>query len=139
MRLDFLCSILLIAAVACGGDDDGTDDEGTGDDDGMTIDAGEAGSDAGAGSDAAPALDGGVTGDDCGGFANRKCAETHFCDWRDDSCGVADKPGECQPRPADCEAEPPPVCGCDGLQYDNACEAEKAGTDVAQLSACSPR
>ena len=141
MRLDFLCSFLLIVAVACGGDDDGTGDDGTGDDDdGVVIDAGdEDDPDAGRGADAAPSTDGGVTGDDCGGLVNRKCAETHFCDWEDDSCGVADMPGVCQPRPTECEPERDPVCGCDGLQYENACEAEKAGTDLAQLSACKPQ
>lgn len=134
MRLDYLRPLLLIAVVACGGDDDGQDDGAL--DGGTQADASPA--DAGrpdSGADAAPSMDGGSTGEVCGGLLNVKCLETHFCDWVNDSCGSGDEQGVCQPRPTECTSEPQ-VCGCDGQRYEGECEAHKAGVDVAAVSIC---
>ncbi len=134
MRLDYLRPLLLIAVVACGGDDDGSPDDDSSDD-GSQADASPA--DAGrpdAGPDAAP-LDGGNTGEACGGLLNVKCLETHFCDWETDSCGSGDEQGVCQPRPTECEPAPQ-VCGCDAVRYEGECEAHKAGSDIAAISIC---
>jgi hypothetical protein len=74
---------------------------------------------------------------DCGGFAGDTCdPATEFCDFPDDQCGAADRPGVCVPRPELCNPMLEEVCGCDGRQHQNACEANKAGTDVAVGSVC---
>ncbi len=49
------------------------------------------------------------------------------------ACGGS---GSCQPRPELCPRILMPVCGCDGATYDNACEANRAGTDVAAEGEC---
>jgi hypothetical protein len=142
MRLDSLCPLLLIVAVACGGDDDETEDGSTADA-GSTSDAGDMAPDGGdtpdgGSQDAAPDQDGGAVGDPCGGLLNLQCDAVHYCEWEDDSCGQGDVPGICIPRPSDCQMDPPAVCGCDGRRYDSECEAHRAGTDVAQISVCGP-
>jgi hypothetical protein len=133
MRLDSLFPFLLVVAISCGGDDD---DDAIDAAPGTTIDA--AAPDAGDEPDAGTSADGGVDGAKCGGPKDLKCAESHFCDWEDDSCGGNREPGSCAPRPTDCQPGGPPVCGCDGKAYDSECEAEKAGTDVAQQGICKP-
>jgi hypothetical protein len=142
MRLDSLCPILLIAVVACGGDDDDGTEDGSVADAGSMSDAGDVPPDGGenpdAGQDAAPDQDGGAAGDPCGGLLNLECDPLHYCEWKDDSCGQGDIQGTCMPRPSDCGMDPPAVCGCDGVRYDSACEAHRAGTDVAQVSVCGP-
>jgi Kazal-type serine protease inhibitor domain len=140
MRLDFLVPLLLVAAVACGGDDDdggGGGDDGDTADAGSETDAGETPDDAGS-PDAAPEEDGGPTGADCGGIATLMCEDTQFCDYANDSCGATDETGKCMPRPSSCDAEGPPVCGCDGQRYESECLANRAGTDVSQVSDCRP-
>jgi len=104
-------SLAFVALAACGGDDGGGDDDGT------------------------PPPDGGGTGEICGGFAGRQCADTHYCDWDDDSCGAADGSGTCQPRPEVC-ADDAPVCGCNGTSYLGACAAAADGTDVSAAGGC---
>jgi hypothetical protein len=137
MRLDSLCPFILIIAVACGGDDDGANTDGGTSTDAAATDAGNSTGDAGTSADSGPDVDGGTTGAKCRGIANLKCDEAYFCDWEDDSCGTGEQLGTCTPRPTECQPERMPRCGCDGIAYDNACEAHKAGTDVAALSICA--
>ncbi len=138
MRLDYLRPLVLIAVVACGGDDDGAPDDDGGSDDGAAADASPADAGGGdGGADAASEMDGGATGDVCGGLLSIKCLETHFCDWEPDSCGAGDKQGVCMPRPRECVREPG-LCGCDGQRYEGECEAHKAGVDVAEIGICDP-
>jgi hypothetical protein len=141
MRLDFLCPLLLVVAVACSGDDDGMTDDGDDDGatDGATSDAGGETPDAGPGNEADAGdvgPDGGGTGAKCDGTEALKCEETHYCDWRDDGCGNGEALGICVERPSECDPRDPPACACDGQSYDSACEAAKAGHDVAAVSIC---
>jgi hypothetical protein len=142
MRLDFLLPMVLLAAVACGGDDDDANDDGGTGDGGGSMDAGGTTPDGGGGDagqpDAGPGADGGGTGNKCGGTTDLKCDDEHYCDWEDDSCGVDGTTGRCMPRPSTCEPVKPQVCGCDGNAYENACVAQKAGTDIAQVGICTP-
>lgn len=72
----------------------------------------------------------------CGGFIPRFCDEGEYCDYDANSCGANDRTGICRPIPDACAQIIAPVCGCDGVTYDNACEASLHGFDVAREGAC---
>ena len=87
--------------------------------------------------------DSGTTGDasgpTCGGFAGLRCPnpDTTFCRYPEQmACGQGDITGVCLPRPATCSKDCPGVCGCDGKRHCNACEANRAGTDVGPAGTC---
>ena len=42
----------------------------------------------------------------------------------------------CKPRPEVCTEEFKPVCGCNGHDYSNVCDAARAGTSVAKDGPC---
>ena len=70
---------------------------------------------------------------DCGMGA--PCAPSEYCDYAADRvCGGS---GTCQPRPTICPRILRPVCGCDGVDYDNECLAQSGGTDVASDGRCA--
>ena len=73
----------------------------------------------------------------CGGFLGTVCADTEYCNYTPDSCGIADQQGVCQPRPQACNDLVAPVCGCDAQTYSNRCEAAMAGADVAHAGMCA--
>jgi hypothetical protein len=75
-------------------------------------------------------------GRSCGGFVGDVCSDTEFCDFPEPGCDYADATGICKDRPDICQPAIDPVCGCDGRDYQNECEAYKAGTDVAQAEPC---
>jgi len=73
----------------------------------------------------------------CGGQLARSCGDESFCSYEPDAaCGVADAIGTCEARPQACSRDYKPVCGCDSHTYNNACEANMAGTTVAADGAC---
>jgi hypothetical protein len=73
----------------------------------------------------------------CGGFIGRTCREGFFCKFSGASaCGVADAEGVCTKILPNCPRILEPVCGCDGNDYSNACEANAAGVNVAQKGSC---
>ena len=75
----------------------------------------------------------------CGGPSNTPCAADQFCDYA--TTGTCLKPnavGACGPKPTACPGVGPTVCGCDGVQYLNDCEAARqGGTSVASGGACN--
>jgi hypothetical protein len=76
-------------------------------------------------------------GKTCGGFIGTQCDAGFFCDYPDGMiCGIADGSGNCVAKPAGCNKILDPVCGCDGKDYGNSCEANAAGTDVATKGKC---
>ncbi|MCA9554410.1 MAG: hypothetical protein KC933_30530 [Myxococcales bacterium] len=72
----------------------------------------------------------------CGGELGQACPSDAFCDFPTDGCDYADGSGICRPRPAECDQDHDPVCGCDGVTYSNLCQAQANGVDAAASGAC---
>ena len=73
----------------------------------------------------------------CGARAGNTCTDGQFCHFDDGAvCGRADAPGTCETIPTVCFLAVVPVCGCDGVTYNNSCFANEAGTSVLSQGAC---
>ncbi|MEZ4442997.1 MAG: Kazal-type serine protease inhibitor domain-containing protein [Polyangiaceae bacterium] len=73
----------------------------------------------------------------CGGLAAIPCAFGEFCYYAPgDGCGFDDGTGICQTLPQGCTEDCPGVCGCDGQDYCNECQANAMGVSVASSGAC---
>lgn len=80
---------------------------------------------------------GGPEPEACGGLSGETCGAGEYCHYEAEAmCGAADATGECRPTPDVCPMVIAPVCGCDGRTYDNACQANAAGTSVASDGRC---
>jgi len=67
------------------------------------------------------------------------CGVGSYCRKDTGSCmmvGPAIVMGTCQPRYELCISLYDPVCGCDGLQYSNACEAGSKGVNIRSVGPC---
>jgi len=67
---------------------------------------------------------------------NSSCSSGEYCSFTPGLCGRGRTPGWCRPRPASCNGEYAPVCGCDGRIHDSECEAQRAGIDLAAIGGC---
>ena len=67
--------------------------------------------------------------------SNDDCSELQYCQSPDGECGA----GTCVARGVNvyCVQRDQPVCGCDGITYQNACYAAKAGASISASGACA--
>jgi hypothetical protein len=71
----------------------------------------------------------------CGGMFDLACDAGQICLFDDGVCDETAE-GTCVKAPPECSDIYKPVCGCDGITYDNACIAAVKGAAVAQAGAC---
>jgi hypothetical protein len=77
------------------------------------------------------------SGGACGGLSASRCSAGEFCAFAVSRCGRGDEAGACSALPDVCPSAIDPVCGCDGRDYDNECEAARAGVSLDHYGACS--
>ncbi|MBX2811528.1 MAG: Kazal-type serine protease inhibitor family protein [Myxococcales bacterium] len=74
----------------------------------------------------------------CGGLSGLGCENGFYCQYEAYSlCGADDGLGECLLIPDICTEVYDPVCGCDDVTYDNACNAAIESISVAYTGECT--
>ncbi|MFQ5478669.1 MAG: Kazal-type serine protease inhibitor domain-containing protein [Candidatus Binatia bacterium] len=74
--------------------------------------------------------------DVCGGIQGIGCDAGEYCMLEEGQC-CCDFQGLCTSIPGQCPAVIDPVCGCDGVTYNNDCEAARAGVSVDHRGRCA--
>lgn len=73
----------------------------------------------------------------CGAIAGGFCPSGDYCKRADGTCGLTGGTGICTAEPTSCSTTSDPVCACNGVTYDNACLAAKAGQNINHTGACA--
>jgi hypothetical protein len=73
----------------------------------------------------------------CGTMFLLACPEATFCDPDPGLCFYSDIGGACMPVPAECPEVSEPVCGCDGVTYENDCARRAATVPKDHDGACA--
>lgn len=73
----------------------------------------------------------------CGGIAGTPCPEGQICRFAIGAC-FPDAAGTCVKAKPNCPPGGQDVCGCNGVTYNNRCEAENAGAVIAHTGPCEP-
>ena len=68
-------------------------------------------------------------------LANADCGSGEFCETSAGACG---REGVCTALPEVCDSTRAPVCGCDGRDYRNPCQAAQASQSVNNTGSCAP-
>jgi hypothetical protein len=72
--------------------------------------------------------------------SEKACSGALFCDLpvpsSEGGCGKRYLSGTCITRPPTCPVGGAPVCGCDGVTYQNDCLRQKADVPIASMGAC---
>ena len=64
------------------------------------------------------------------------CAAEEYCAFEPGLCGRGERAGTCRARPRTCEGRFAPVCGCDGVVYEDECAAHRRGVDLSVTGGC---
>lgn len=72
----------------------------------------------------------------CGGNKGKICSTGEFCQFAENRCGLAQDVGICTPMNQVCAPQVAPVCGCDGVTYQNDCQRQRAGVSAAHHGPC---
>lgn len=75
-------------------------------------------------------------GQKCGGFAPIACGPNEFCQKATGACFKPDIEGRCARVPAVCPQYVRPVCGCNGVTYNNDCERQRASVSKSHNGKC---
>ena len=75
-----------------------------------------------------------IVGAKCTVGDNTGCGKSQFC--QSSGIGVCSGQGTCATIPMACPAIYQPVCGCNGQDYGNGCEANSGGTNTASDGKC---
>jgi hypothetical protein len=73
----------------------------------------------------------------CGGPDNVACEDGRYCQLATGACLGPSAGGSCKLAPTDCTSVKSPVCGCDGVIYDNACQAAKSKVSITGTATCT--
>ena len=73
----------------------------------------------------------------CGGPDGLACEDGRYCQLPLGACLGPNAIGSCKLPPTDCTSVKSPVCGCDGVVYDNACQAAAAKVSITGTMTCA--
>jgi Kazal-type serine protease inhibitor-like protein len=73
----------------------------------------------------------------CGGPDSVACEEGRYCQLPSSACLGPNASGSCKLPPTTCTNVKSTVCGCNGVVYDNACEAAKAKMSITGTMSCT--